>query len=325
MRAITYNPNNKKFSLSTVKQPTPAENQVLVKVTACGLNPVDAKISQWQHMVPNMDDSWVAGLDVVGEIVQLGQGVKGWQIGDKVICHGDMLKPHGGLAEYCIQDAKHLLPDPVIDDALAAAIPCAGWTAWRALVDKLDIGDRKSILITGGSGGVGSFAIQIAKFFGVKQIITTCSAQNTEYVSKLGATDIIDYKQQNIVDEVMKLTSGQGVEVGLDTVGGDNDIYVANSLSFEGEMVELVQTIRPEAYQDSFLRGLSFHQLSLGSGLRNGFDALTKTLRAGKAMTRCVLAGDIAVPVNTISLEQVPETLENMLNQRTVGKIVAVL
>ena len=87
-------------------------------------------------------------------------------MGDRVLCHGNMFRPHGGFAEFTIQDSEALVPHPDLEAGVAAATPCAGWTAWRALHDKLRAYEHSSILITGSSGWVGSFATQIAAHFG---------------------------------------------------------------------------------------------------------------------------------------------------------------
>jgi len=136
----------------------------------------------------------------------LGEQVDNWKAGDKVLFHGNMFSQHGGLAEFCLQDNRTLTLLPNFPIAMAASTPCAGWTAWRALFDKLKIKNRNSIFIAGGSGGVCSFAIQIAKHFGLETIITTCSGRNIDYVRSLGATHIIDYQAQDVVKEIMAIT-----------------------------------------------------------------------------------------------------------------------
>ncbi len=121
----------------------------------------------------------------------------------------------------------------------------------------------------------------------------------------------------------MQLTEQQGVTKGIDAVGGDNDILVANSLAYEGAMVELVQLVRPERYRDSFLRGLTFHQLSLGSGHRHGPESASAMIHAGAAFNQQLEQGKIQVPLSqVISIEEVADALESLRRQRTVGKIV---
>ena len=178
-------------------------------------------------------------------------------------------------------------------------------------------------MITGGSGGVGGFAVQIAAYFKIETIIATCSAANSTYVTGLGATHVIDYRKEDVVSRVLDITDQQGVAVGLDTVGPDNDILVANSLAFEGQMVELVDTIRPIEYQDAFMKGLSFHQLSLGAGHRAGPSAKAALTHAGRKFSELLEQGEISVPeLKIVDLDQVGDALQAILKQRTVGKIV---
>lgn len=327
MKAITYQKLSDTFSVSEL--PTPnleSEFDVLVKVVAVALNPVDAKINLWHEMVPNMDDQFVGGLDVSGEIVAVGSKVDNWQVSDKVLYHGNMRRAHGGFAEFAIQDSRTLVEHPAISAESAASIPCAAWTAYRALVDKLNASNKESVLITGGSGGVGSYAIQIAKALGVKTIITTCSQANHEVVRQLGATHVIDYRNSDVVAEVMKITQEQGVDIALDCVGGDNDKLAADVLAYEGEMVELVQVVAPERYDNAFLKGLSFHQLSLGSGHVNGPKGMKTLVDAGNAVNALVKSGDIVIPnLKVITLDEVGDALLDIRNQRTVGKIIAKL
>jgi NADPH2:quinone reductase len=326
MKALTFNPEDNRFQIRDLPLPEPGFGEVLVKVEACGLNPVDAQIRRWKSRFPGMNEFWVPGLDVSGQIVKLGSGVSGWQVGDRILCHGNMSRPHGGFAEYTVQEAAILIPHPDLPAALAAATPCAGWTAWRAIHDKLRASEKDSILITGGSGGVGGFAIQIAKDLGLKTIIATCSAKNREYVLNLGATHVIDYQSEAIVARVLEITGERGVTLGLDTVGPDQDLVVANALAYEGQMVELVGIVRPAEYQEAFQKGLGFHQLSLGSGHRYGKSAQETLVAAGRAFSTLVEQGMIKVTLSkTISLEQVAPALDELLKQRTVGKIVMLL
>ncbi len=327
MKAITYNIPGDAFTLAEIPIPElQTEHDVLVNVHAVGLNPVDAKVNFWHGMIEHPQQSFVGGLDVSGEIIAIGSAVKAWKPGDMVLYHGNMRRNHGGFAEYAIQDSRTLLPHPAVSAEVAAATPCAGWTAYRALVDKLDIASRDSILIAGGSGGVGSFAIQIAKSFALDTIIVTCSESNRQYVSQLGATAAIDYQSEDVVKRVMALTSQLGVDVALDCVGGDNDLLAASALRFEGEMVELVKPVNATLYPNAFLQGLSFHQLSLGAGHVNGDRGRASIVNAGKAVSGLLESGQLKVPaLKIIPLEQVADSLVAIRNQRTVGKIVAKL
>jgi len=326
MRALAYDPAADRFVLAEQPRPTPGEHDVLVRVDACGLNPADAKIRLWRDSAPGMSAAWVGGLDVSGEIVDRGSAVTAWTIGDRVLYHGNMLRPHGGFAEFAINDARTLVKHPGVPAALAAATPCAAWTAWRALVDKLRASDKDTLFIAGGAGGVGSFAIQIARALGVRRVITTASSENHDYVRSLGATDAIDYHTGDVAGQVLALTNGQGVSIALDTVGGNNDILTASVLAYEGQMVELARVVRPDAYPGAFGKGLSFHQLSLGGGQRHGEAGRHSLVEAGRRVSALVESGTIKPPrLETIPLERVAGALAQMREQRTVGKIVMTL
>lgn len=323
MKALAFNPTKDQWNLRELPEPKAGSNDVLVRVDACALNPVDAKIIYWKQAVGDMTDTWVAGLDVSGTIVKMGRSVKGWNIGDRILTHGNMFRPHGGFAEYTLQDYRTIVHHPALMPELAAATPCAGWTAWRALHDKLRIEKGDSLLITGGAGGVGGFAIQIAKIAGLTTIIATTSAKNADYVRELGATHVIDYATEDIANAVKTVTGGEGVTKGLDCVGFGNDKIVADSLAFEGEMASIVETVEPKNYTNAFQRALSFHQLSLGAGHRNGEKGRASLVRAGAAFTHLLEQGDIRVPrLETIPLEAAGPALVRMLDRRTVGKIV---
>ncbi|CAB9505310.1 furan-3-one reductase [Seminavis robusta] len=335
MRGLRYQSDKDEFVLvRALPIPTVVKGyDVLIKIWIAGLNPVDAKIDQWFSAIPpNVPKSmWVPGVDGVGEIAKVGSAVVDWKVGDTVLYHGDMFRPTGSLAEYAVQDSRTLVDlggiHNRVSPSIAAATPCAGWTAYRALVDKLQLDGTKkhdSILILGGAGGVGGFAIQLAKHFGVPTIIATASTAKHDYVRMLGATHVIDYLTENVVQKVMGITKQQGVPVALDTVGlVDNDVLAASCLGYEGQMVELVVTVRPEQYPDAFIKGLSFHQLSLGSGHRNGAKAQKDLVRAGTAFTKLLENGSVLVPkYKCIALEDAGRALKEMRKQRTTGKII---
>lgn len=325
MQALAYNPSTDRFTVEVQPIPVPGDDDVVVRVLACGLNPVDAKIHQWHGLASGMNPHWVTGLDVSGEIVAVGANVQGWQPGERVLYHGDRFRPHGGFAEFARHDSRTLSRHPRVAPAVAAATPCAGWTAWRALVDKLRLTARDALFVAGGAGGVGGFALQLARHLGLDTVIATCSAANADYVAGLGATHVIDYHNEDVRAAVMRLTQGQGVSRALDTVGGDTDLQVASVLGFEGEMVELVRVVRPDRYPDAFLKGLSFHQLSLGSGHRHGAAGRQTLVRAATAMNALLEQGSIQVEALTeIDLPQVSEALRALRQQHTRGKIVLV-
>jgi NADPH2:quinone reductase len=191
----------------------------------------------------------VLGLDVCGTVDALGEGVSNVAVGDRVLYHGNMHKQHGGFAEYAIHDAETIVVVGSRDaDAIAlAASPCAAWTAYRALHDKLGISEQRSdanarlkLAIVGASGGVGSFAIQFAKLVGVGTIIAVCSKKNEAFVRDLGATHHVDYHSCDVSTEILKLTDGEGVELAMDCVGSATTKEVVKALKFDGKVIPIV-------------------------------------------------------------------------------------
>ncbi|MCX5774394.1 MAG: zinc-binding dehydrogenase [Fusobacteria bacterium] len=326
MKAITYNLYTDEFLEEIVDLPKITNQDILVKVQAVGLNPVDSKINLWKGMISDMAPGYITGLDVSGEVVEIGCDVKGINIGEKVLFHGNMFRKNGGFAEYCVQNFKMVIKHPNVAPEMAAALPCAGWTAYRALTDKLKISKGDSLFIAGGSGGVGSFAIQIAKHLGAYPIIVTCSLKNKEYVMSLGADYAVDYNSEDILARIVEITQGKKVMKALDCVGGTNGALCANSLAYEGEMVELVDMIDTGKYQNAFLKGIGVHHLSLGSGHQFGERGAAKLVKAGTECTQLLEKNIIRIEsLKVISLSEVPNALYEIRNQRTVGKIVAKL
>ncbi|QIW11030.1 zinc-binding dehydrogenase [Francisella sp. LA112445] len=329
MKAIIYNDKNDVFENAEINIPK-IENStdVLVKVKAVGLNPVDAKINQWFSMVENSQSTWVGGLDVCGEIIATGSDVSKWNKGDLVLYHGDMMRANGGFAEYAIHDSRTLIKaSQKLTPAEQASIPCAGWTAYRAMLEKLNITQGESVFISGGSGGVGSFAVQLAKNAGAKYVVASCSEKNFEYVKSLGATDVVNYNDKSLIEKVFDYTDGYGIDKLLNTSGRSTDIALSDLLAFNGHFLELLDVVRPTEYNDVFMRNLSFHQLSLGAAHRYGGDKAKKQLtEVGENMLQLVENKAIKLPlINTISIQDVPEILKEMRKAHTKGKYVLVL
>ncbi|MCB9497577.1 MAG: zinc-binding dehydrogenase [Fibrobacteria bacterium] len=329
MRALVCVGPEEGFRPMEMPVPTPGEGQVRIRVEACGINPVDVGTPRWVHQVDTVHSQGcvIPGLDVAGTIDALGKGVKGHKEGDRVVCHGYRFRSWGGFAEYSLQPANGLVALPknvaMID---AAATPCAGWTAWRALVDRLRIEKGQSIVVAGGAGGVGSFALQICRLFELDPIVATCSAANEEHVRAMGATHVLDYRDPDLAAKVRELTSGAGVRKGLDGGAGNSDIQVADSLGFEGEMVLLSRLARSSSYQEPFSRALGIFQISLGDAHGAGPKAMSDLVAAGTKFTELLRDRVVTVPLNrVVDLEGVPAVLEELRERKVWGKAVATL
>lgn len=214
-----------KLSLADVDRPEPAAGQLLVKIAAASVNPIDLKIREGLPIGPAMPA--ILGCDFAGTIAAIGSGVTGFRIGEEVYGCAGGVKGHGGsLAEYIAADARLVAPKPVsLSFREAAALPLVSITAWDAM-ERAGVKAGDHILIHGGTGGVGHVAIQLAKQLGARVAATVSSEEAASIARELGADETIDYRSEEAADYVGRLTGGQGFEVIFDTVGGPN---LANS------------------------------------------------------------------------------------------------
>ncbi len=196
--------------------PQPGPGEILVKVAAAGVNRPD--ISQREGRYPPPPGaSDLPGLEIAGEVVGLGAGVTAWTLGDKVcaLAHG------GGYADYCVVHESHALPVPKgLSMVEAAALPETFFTVWVNVFDMAGLKAGEWLLIHGGSSGIGTTAIMLAKAFGAKVIVTAGSDEKCAACLKLGADAAINYKTTDFVPAVKEITGGHGADVILDMVGG---------------------------------------------------------------------------------------------------------
>ncbi len=327
MQAITYQLDTDRFEFKAVERPqleTPFD--VMVEVQAVGLNPVDAKVNHWYGMVEKGTKDFIGGLDVSGVIVAKGSQVNQWNIGDKVLYHGNMRRRQGGFADLAVHDSRTLTCHPNISTVEAAASPCAGWTAYQAVEDKLTVSKRNSVLIYGATGGVGSYALQLCKYYQVNTIIAVCSENNFDYARSLGATHCCDYRDNQLVNKINAIVGEAGIDSALDCIGGSAQELISSLLGFNGQLVELVSTFDSSKHQNAFDRALSFHQVSLGSGHVYGQTGYSSITHAGKTLNQLLEKEIIQSPqISTIKLKDIPEVLYELRQGHSRGKFVAQL
>ncbi|MFJ4347623.1 zinc-dependent alcohol dehydrogenase family protein [Pseudomonas sp. NPDC089401] len=206
----------------TVPRPSPRAGEVLVRIVASGVNPIDNKIRQGLAPYAMPELPAILGTDLAGVIAETGPGVTGFQVGDEVFgLTGGVRGLQGSLAEYAAVDCALLALKPKnLSMREAAAIPLVFLTAWEGLVDRAGIHAGQSVLVKGGAGGVGHMAIQIAVAHGAKAYATASSAKQ-EIVAALGATPI-NYGIKSVAEYVRDHTNGRGFDVVYDTVGGQS-------------------------------------------------------------------------------------------------------
>jgi putative PIG3 family NAD(P)H quinone oxidoreductase len=213
--------------------PEPGPNDVLIRVRYAGVNRPDC-IQRSGNYPPPPGASPIIGLEVGGVVVATGANVAAWRDGDEVCA----LTPGGGYAEYCVAPAGHCLPLPAGLSLLeAASLPENAFTVWHNVFERGRLAAGETILIHGGTSGIGYTAIQYAKAFGAKVIATVGSDDKAAFCRKIGADHAINYRTHDFVAEVAAITGKRGVEVILDMVGGD---YIARNLrciAIEGRLV----------------------------------------------------------------------------------------
>lgn len=226
--------------LEDAPMPVPTAGEVLIRVHAAGINPVDWKIREGrlrgrvEHRLP-----LILGWDVAGVIEALGPGVTQFKMGDAVYARPDIARD-GGYAEYITVRASEVALKPKsLDFIHAAAVPLAGLTAWQALFDAAKLDARQRVLIHAGAGGVGSYAVQFAHWKGA-WVIATASARNADLVRSLGADEVIDYTQARFEDEV------QDLDVVVDTVGEEVQQRSWKVLKKGGVLVSILALTVPD-------------------------------------------------------------------------------
>ncbi|MEO8345078.1 MAG: NAD(P)H-quinone oxidoreductase [Betaproteobacteria bacterium] len=209
--------------------------EVLIEVAFAGVNRPDC-LQRAGAYPPPADASPVVGLEVAGRIAALGEGVTTWQVGDEVCA----LTPGGGYAQYCATPAGFCLPIPSgLALREAAGVPENYFTVWYNVFDRVHLVSGESILIHGGTSGIGLTAIQLAKAFGAIVFTTAGSAEKVAFCSTIGADHAIDYKTQDFVAEVARITNRHGVNVVLDMVGGDYVEKNLKCLALEGRLSQI--------------------------------------------------------------------------------------
>jgi NADPH2:quinone reductase len=215
--------------------PTPGPGEVLIKVRASGVNRPDVMQRRGRYPPPP-GASDIPGLEVAGTVEAVGDGVSGWSIGDAVCA----LVAGGGYAEFCLAPSPQCLPIPRgMDFVTAAAIPETYFTVWTNVFERGRLKPGESILIHGGSSGIGTTAIQLARAFEARVFATAGSADKCAACERLGALRCINYRETDFVEAIRELTAGAGVNVVLDIVGGPYVPRNLDVLAVEGRLVQI--------------------------------------------------------------------------------------
>lgn len=292
-------------------KPSPGKGEVLIRIRAAGVNPVDWKIregllkTRLPHQFPV-----IPGWDVAGTIAALGPGCRRFKKGEAVYAYAR--KPvikDGCYAEFVVLPEKQVARKPAtLNFVQAASIPLAALTAWQCLFDAADLQKGQTVLIHAGAGGVGGFAVQFAKWKGAR-VLATASAANHEYVRSLGADEVMDYTQTDFV-EAVRAFAPKGVDVAYDTVGDDVQVRTVATVRKGGTLVSIL-AFRPETQA---ARGIQLRYVFVSPNAVQ-LAKLARLADSGKLKTHIAAQ---------LPLEQAAEAHRMIRTGHTRGKIVLV-
>lgn len=312
------------FQLTEIAKPNVSYGHVLIHVKATSVNPIDTKVRS--GAVPAAAPSLPAVIhgDVAGVVVEVGEGVTDFKVGDEVFgCAGGFKGMGGALAEYMAADVRLLAHKPKnISMEEAAAIPLVAITAWEALFEKGKLTKGQDVLIHGATGGVGHIAVQLAKWAGAK-VYTTASAEHKIKLAKqLGADAVINYKEQSVQAYVDKYTDGKGFALVFDTVGGQNLDRSFEAAALNGVVVAIAARSTHDL-TPLHSKGLSLHVVFM----------LLKILNAEQRKDHGRILAEIAkvieegklrplVDKNVFTFDEAPLAHQYLESGKAIGKII---
>jgi len=303
--------------------PAPGPGEILIKVMAAGVNRPDvAQRSGSYPPPPGASD--LPGLEVAGEVAAVGPGVTRHKPGDKVMS----LVAGGGYAQYCIaQDAQAMTVPPSLSMIEAAAIPETLMTVWHNVFERGALKAGETLLIHGGSSGIGTMAIQLAKAFGANVIVTVGSKEKADACLKLGADRAVNYKTEDFVTETKNATDGAGANLILDMVGGDYIERNYDAAAVEGRVVQIAFLAGTPKASANFAKLMVKRLHHTGSTLRPRSNADKAAMVAAiEAKVMPLLREGRIKPLidSTFPLEKAADAHRRMETSEHIGKIVLV-
>jgi NADPH2:quinone reductase len=283
------------FEERDVQRPEPGPGEVLVRVIASSVNPIDTKLRA-DGSFAGLEPPVILGADVSGVIEEVGPGVEDLAPGDEVYYTPEIFGPgsNGAYAEYNLVAADIVAKKPPsLSHEEAAAVPLAGGTAYEGIVRRLAVRVGETVLVHGGAGGVGSFAVQIAKASGAR-VLASAGTNNQETLKELGADMAIDYASEDVFEVALNDTGGWGVDAVFDTVGGD---LIAKSVPVTREFGQLASIISLQGdLTPAYQRNQTIHGL-LTTRERGRLDRMTRLIERGQVRPLV----DEVLPLNEVA------------------------
>ncbi len=322
MKALFTNTYESDFATTEIAKPSPKKGEVLVKIHASGVNPIDNKIRLGLSPYASPVLPAILGTDLAGVIEEIGEGVTEFKVGDEVYgLAGGVLGLQGTLAEYTAVDADLLAKKPNnLTMKEAAGIPLVLLTAWEGLIDRAKVKKGDKVLVHAGAGGVGHMVVQLAKIFGA-DVYATVSSQKADIVKGFGATPI-DYKTETVEDYVNKYTDGKGFDIIYDTVGGQSLDESFSAIRHYGQIASCY-AFGTHALATGSLRSASLHGVFVlhpmigNEGRKHHGDILKET-------TKLIEEGKLKplIDPRKFTLDNAMEAHKAVSDGSSVGKIV---
>lgn len=303
MRAVAYQNYNSNIEIIEVEKPKLQDKSVLVEVHAAGINPFDNILhAGYLQQMLELSFPHIMGYDVSGIVVEVGKDVRSVKVGDEVFARPNQ-EDAGSIAEFArIHENELAIKPKNMSHIDAASVPLAGLTAWQALVTKGNINRGDKVLIHAGSGGVGTLAIQIAKYFG-GEVTTTTSSKNKDLVKSLGADLVIDYTTQSFENEL------SNYDLVIDAIGGDTLTKSFKVLKKGGRLVSI--------------KGQDTENLAKEYGVNFEWFFMSPDGEMLTEIASLISQGTIKTVIDsTYSMKQAPEAFELLAKGRAKGKIV---
>ncbi|MCH9699738.1 MAG: zinc-dependent alcohol dehydrogenase family protein [Gammaproteobacteria bacterium] len=302
-----------------------SDRQVLVRLKAAGINPLDIKIRQNKQGFP-VEPQAILGCDGAGIVEQTGSAVTAFKPGDAVFfCHPGLNGRQGTYAEYALVDQAVLAPKPeVLSFTQAAAIPLVLITAWEALFDRASLQSGNRVLVEAGAGGVGHIAVQLAVKAGARVATTVGSQQKADYLKQLGAEKIIFYRDQDVVDEIMQWTGQTGVDIAFDTIGDEVLQRCLSSTRCYGDVVTILTPTAETDWSEARLKNIRFSQeLMLTPFFLNDHETMQHQSDILKKCTEDFNQSRLSVKVAKVfQLEHAGLAHQYLEQQVPIGKVV---
>jgi putative PIG3 family NAD(P)H quinone oxidoreductase len=325
MRAIGFSQAGGPEVLVPVELPEPVcgDNEVLIKVAAAGVNYPDVMQRKGRYPPPPGAPD-ILGLEVAGTVIVAGANAAPWRVGDQVCA----LVAGGGYAEYCVAPAVQCLPVPRgFDMVHAAAIPETAFTVWTNLVQRGQLKAGETVLVHGGTSGIGTMAIQIARALGARVLATAGSDEKCAACRAMGADAAFNYREVDFVQAALDATDGRGVDVVLDIVGGDYLQRNVDCLALDGRLVMVGQMRGPKSQLNTtpvFRKRLTITASTLRARTVAEKGALAREVRA--RVWPALESGQVRIVVHAaLPLAQAADAHRMMESSSHVGKIVLIM